>query len=167
MYFCPTEVPIHYTKLVIEIVSTYAGGFQTPVRHVQDSPQQRHTQRLGQQTLPVPLEHRLSHVMRGELWQTVLRDFHLGLIFALHCTLLQDCWVPNHFQYQFLLFFFLISSLRCCLSSFLLSLSCFAFDMPSTSTFLHHRRVSQKELGLIIQHLDLPSLPPALKKIGG
>lgn len=44
----PTEVPIHYTKLVIEIVSTYAGGFQTPVRHVQDSPQQRHTQCLGQ-----------------------------------------------------------------------------------------------------------------------
>lgn len=82
---------------------------------------------------------------------------------VLHCTQLQYCWVPNYSQFQFLLF----SSLRRCLSSFLLSLSGFPFDMPSTATLLCHRRPSQKEWGLIIWHLDLPLLPPALKKIGG
>lgn len=63
--------------------------------------------------------------------------------------------------------FILSSSVRCCLLSFLLSLSCFPFDVPSASTLLHHRRPSQNELGLIIRHLDLSLLPPALEKIGG
>lgn len=108
LYFCPTEVPIHYTKLVIEIVSTYAGGFQTPVRHVQDSSQQRHTQRLGQtkaassfRTQAQPCHERRAV---ADSSQGLPSGSHFCI--ALHCTLLQDCWVPNHFQYQFLLFFF-------------------------------------------------------------
>lgn len=119
-----------------------------PVRHVSHCPQHRHSHCLGQKnaassfgTWAQPCHQRRA-----------VADSSQGLPSGSHCC------IPLHSVAGLLgpqslsvpVLFFKIFSPRQCLSSFLLSLSCFPFDMPLTSTFLHHRRVSQKELGLII-----------------
>lgn len=78
----PMEVPVHYIKPVIVIDPHARSRFQTACPSGTSSALSRNvTPRCH-----TPFKHRFSHAMGGELWQTVLKHFHLCLC----CTALHS-----------------------------------------------------------------------------
>lgn len=137
--------------------------FRLPVRHLQCFTQKCYTRYLRQiKSIKTQAQSCNGSAAVANSSQALSSVSH-------HCVTLHSVarrWVSNYFQFQFLLvfFFFLTEMLPFLLVPFLI---CSPFDILATSTLPHHRRPSQDEQGLIIWHLDLPLLTPALKKIGG